>query len=86
MILQYDPSKKLRKRIYKNISRPRLYRATTKPPILPCLDVIKWMTWRIDHESKTILNFYGKQVASYQAHVLGQMYHFKEAQVRVTLE
>ena len=44
------------------------------------------MTRRIDHESKSILNFEGKYVASYQAHVLNQMYHFKEAQVRVTLE
>ena len=44
------------------------------------------MTRRIDHENGTILNFEGKHVASYQAPMLNQMYHFKEAQVRVTLE
>ena len=44
------------------------------------------MTWRIDHEIKTIINFKGKHVATYQALVLDQMYHFKESQVKVTLE
>lgn len=44
------------------------------------------MTRRIDHEIRTILNFKGKHVASYQALVLDQMYHFKEVQVRVTPE
>ena len=32
------------------------------------------------------MNFEGKHVAGYQGLVLDQMYHFKEAQVRVTLE
>lgn len=36
--------------------------------------------------SRNILKFEGKHVARYQAHVLNQMYHFKEAQVRVTPE
>ena len=74
------------KGIYKNISRSRLHREATKTPILPCLDVIEWMTKRIDHESRTIINFKGKNVASYQAPMLNQLYHFKEAQVRVTPE
>ena len=86
MIFQDDPSIELSNFIYKNISRSGLYRATTKPPVLPCPDVIEWMTRRIDHENKTILNFEGKHVASYQVHVLNQMYHFKEDQARVTLE
>ena len=38
------------------------------------------MTQRIDHERRTILNFEGKHVSSYQ------MYHFIESQVRVTPE
>ena len=74
------------KGIYKNISRYGLHQETTKTTILPCLDVIEWMTWRIDHESRTIINFEGKHVSSYQAPVLNQMYHFKEAQVKVTSE
>ena len=39
---------------------------------------------RIDHESRTILNLQDKHVAKYQAHVLNLLYHFKEAQVKVT--
>ena len=77
-------SAKVRKGIYKNISRDLLYRATTKSPILPCLDVIEWLTRRIDHERGTIINLKKKHVASYQALVLNQMYHFKESQVIVT--
>ena len=44
------------------------------------------MTQRINHESRTILNFEDKHVASYQSLVLNQLYHFKQGQVRVTLE
>ena len=44
------------------------------------------MTQRIDHESRTLLNFEDKHVASYQAPVLNQLYHLKEAQVKVTQE
>ena len=82
--MQDDPSIELRKVICKNISRSRLYRATTKPLVLPCPDVIEWMTRIIDHEIRTIIKYEGKHVTSYQAFVLNQMYHFKEAQVRVT--
>ena len=64
VLLQYDPSTRLRKGIYKNISRSGLYLATTKPQVLPCLDVIEWMTQRIDYESRTIINFEENHVAS----------------------
>ena len=47
---------------------------------------MEWMTQRIDHESRTILNFEDKHVAIYQDRVMNQLYHFKEAQVKVTLE
>ena len=66
--------------------RSRLHRETTKTPVLPCLDVIEQMTQRIDHESRTILNFEDKHVTSYQALVLNQLYHFKGDQVKVTTE
>jgi hypothetical protein len=56
VLFQDDPSSKLRKGIYKNISRSGLYQATTKPLVLPCLDAIEWVTQRIDHEIRTILN------------------------------
>ena len=44
VLLQDDPSIELSKSIYKNISKSGLHRATTKNPVLPCLDVIEWMT------------------------------------------
>jgi hypothetical protein len=48
--------------------------------------VIEWITWRVDHEKKAILNFEDKSVASYEASILSQLYHFKESHVKVTLE
>ena len=85
-MIQGDLSTELRKSIYKNISKSGLHRATTKTPCLPCLEVIEWITQRVDHESITILNFKDKHVANYQSLVLNQLYHFKEAQVKVTSE
>ena len=84
VILQDDPSTELSTRIYKNISKSGLHRAATKTPVLPYLDVIEWMNQRIDHGSRTILNFKENHVDGYQVPMLNQLYHFKEAQVRVT--
>ena len=86
MIFQDDLGTELSKGIYKNISRSRLHRATTRTLVLPCPDVIEWMTRRIDHERKNILNFEGKHIASYKDPMINQLHHFKEAQVRVTPE
>ena len=55
-------------------------------PVLPCSNVIEWMTRRIDHGSRTVLNFEDKCVSNYQAPVLNQLYCFKESQVKVTQE
>ena len=77
----------MRKEIYINILiKYGLHREATRTPILPCPDVIEWITWRADHENREILNFEDKNVASYKALVLNQIYHFKEAHVKVTLE
>jgi hypothetical protein len=38
----------------------------------------------VDHENRGILNFEDKSVASYKPSVLNNMYHFKEAHVKVT--
>ena len=81
-----DPSADLSKGIYKNISKSWVHRAIDKTLVLPCLDVIQWMTQNIDHESRTILNFEDKHVANYQSPILNLLYHFKESQVRVTIE
>jgi hypothetical protein len=63
-----------------------MHRAAAKTPVLPWSDVIEWMTQRIYHESRTNLNFKDKHVANYQALVLNHLHHFKESQVKVTLE
>ena len=86
MLFKYYLRTEVRKWIYNNISIFGLYQAVAKPLVLPCPYVIEWMTRIIDHESRTILNFEGKHVASYQDPILNQMYHFKESQVRVTRE
>ena len=72
--------------IYRNISKSRLYRAAAKPRVLPCPDVIEWMNQKVDHEIKTLIDFKGNYVLSYQSPILNQMYHFKEAQIKVTQE
>ena len=84
VLLQDDPSTELRKEIYKNIIKYGLHRAVIRTPILPCSDVIEWITQRVSHESKSILNFKDKSVASYKASVVNRLYHFKEAHVKVT--
>lgn len=84
VMLHDDPSAELSKWIYKNISKSGLHREEAKTLVLPYSNVIEWMIRGIYHESRNILKFEGKHVASYQAHVLNQLYHFKEAQVRVT--
>ena len=85
MIKDY-PSTNISKGIDKIISKSRLHRGAAKTLVLPCLDVIEWMTWRIDNERRTILNFEDKKLVSYRNPVLNQPYHLKETQVNVTLE
>ena len=67
MLLQNDVSTKLRKEVYKNIIMSRLHKAVVKTPVLPCLDVIEWITQKIDHENRSILNSENKSVAIYKA-------------------
>ena len=86
VLLQDHPSTYLIKGIYKNISKSILHQVVARTLVLPCLDVIEWMTRWIDHESRTILNFEDKHVAVYQDPILNQLYHLKEAQVKVTPE
>ena len=74
------------KEIYRNIIKSRIHSETTRTPVLPCPDVIEWIKCKVDHENREILNFEDKSVASYKALVLNQLYHFKEAHVKVTPE
>ena len=86
MLLHDDISTELSKEKYKNIIKFGLHRAIVKTPVLPCLDVIEWITRKVDHENRAILNYEDKSVASYKASVLNQIYHFREAHIKVTLE
>ena len=76
ILRQDDPSTELSKGIYKNIIKSGLHLAATRTLVLSCLDVIEWITRRLDHENITILNFEDKSVASYKSSVLNQLYHF----------
>ena len=66
VLLENDASTELRKKIYQNIIKSGLHRVAMKTPILPCPDVIEWITKKIDHQHRSILNFEGKIVASYK--------------------
>ena len=50
ILLQYDASTELSKEIYRNIVKSWLHQATVKTPILSCLDVIEWITRKINHQ------------------------------------
>ena len=70
VFLQDDLSTELSKSIYKNIAKSGLHQVSSKTLVLQCLDVIEWITRRVDHERKKILNFKDKNVASCQAPAL----------------
>ena len=74
-MLQNDVSTELSKEVFKNIIKSALHRDVVKTLVLPCLDVIEWITRKIDHENRSILNYEDKSVASYKASVFNQMYH-----------
>jgi hypothetical protein len=50
VLLQNDAITELSKDIYKNIIKSGLQRATIKTPVLPCPDVVEWITRKIDHQ------------------------------------
>ena len=84
MLFQNDVRNELSKKVYKNIIKFGLHRTTVKTLVLPCPDVIEWITQKIDHENISILNSEKKNVANYKALVFNQIYHLKEAHIKVT--
>ena len=74
------------KEVYKNIIKFGLDKVVVKTPILPCPDVIEWITRKNDHEHQSILNCENQSVSSYKVSVFNQMYHLKEAHIKVTHE
>ena len=74
----------LSKEVYINIIKFGLHRVALKTLVLPCSDVIEWITSKIDHDNQSILNYEGKSVANYKASVFNQMYHLKEAYIKVS--
>lgn len=68
------------------IIKSGLHRVVVKTPVLPCPNVIEWITRKIDQQHQSILNYEGKSVASYKASVFNQMYHLKEACIKVSPE
>jgi hypothetical protein len=51
---------------------------------LSCTDVIEWITRKIDHQHRSILNAEGKDVANYKPSLINQIYHLKEATVKIS--
>ena len=86
MLLQNDVSTELSKEVYKNIIKSGIHREAVKTLVLPCLDVIEWITRKIDHENRSILNYKNKSVGNYKASVFNQIYHLREAHIKVTPE
>ena len=86
MLLQNDASTKLSKEIYKNIIKSGLHKATVKILILPCLDVVEWITRKINHQHRSFFNVEGKVVANYKPSMINQIYHLKEAIIKVSSE
>ena len=84
MLLHNDASTELSKEIYKNIIKSGLHRATIKTLVLSCPDVIEWITRKIDHQHRSILNVKEKVVANYKPSMINQIYHLKEATVKVS--
>ena len=60
VLLQNDANTELSKEIYKNIIKSGLHIATVKTPVLPCLDVVEWITRKIAHQHRSVLNVEGK--------------------------
>jgi hypothetical protein len=84
VLLQNDANTELSKEIYKNIIKLGLHIATGKTPILPCLVVVEWITRKIDQQQRSILDVEGKAVANYKPSMINQIYHLKEATVKVS--
>ena len=84
VLLQNDANTELSKEIYKNIIKLGLHRATVKTPVLSCSDVIEWITRMIDHQHRSILNVERKFVANYKSSMINQIYHLKEATIKVS--
>ena len=84
LLPQNDATTELSKEIYKNIIKSGLDRATVKTPVLSCLDVIEWITRKIDHQHRSILNAKGKAVANYKPSMINQIYHIKETTVKIS--
>jgi hypothetical protein len=86
MLLQDDVSTELSKEVCRNIIKSGLHKVAVMTLVLPCPDVIEWITRKIDHQHRSILNHDGKSVASYKASMFNQMYHLKEAYIKVSPE
>ena len=86
MLLQNDANIELSKEIYKNIIKSRLHRAIVKTPILPCPDVVEWITRKIGHQHRSTLDGEGKVVANYKPSMINQIYHLKQATIKVSPE
>ena len=69
-----------------NIIKFGLHRVVVKTLVLPCPDVIEWITQKIYHENISILNFENKSVDNYKSLIFNMIYHLKKSHIKVTPE
>ena len=86
VLLQNDARTELSKEIYLNIVKLGLHQTTVKTPILSCPNVIELISKKIDHQHQSILYFKGTVVSHYKPSMINQMYHLKEANIKVSPE
>ena len=70
VLLHNDAIPELSRDIYRNIIKSGLHRDAMKTPVLPCPDVIEWITKKIDHQHQSILNVEGKVVSNYKSSMI----------------
>ena len=70
LLLEDYISIELGKDIYRNIIKSGLHLEAIKTLVLPCPDVIEWITQKIDHENREILNLEDKSVSNWKALVV----------------
>ena len=86
MLLQDDAIIEIRKEVYQKIIKSGVHQAAVKTLILPCPDVIEWITRKIDHQHQLILNYEGRSVSYYKYSIFNKMYNLKEASIKVSPE
>ena len=75
--LEYSP-------IYANIERSAIMKASTRPELFPCVDVIGWMLPKADITKRILLNVEGQGFAAYISTYVAQAWKLPSPQIYLT--